>query len=107
MKFCSTDNGIPASFICIALFVTVLFPACDSGPGGPVCGAGPGKPLNLLLITLDTARADHFGCYGSDKVLTPHMDRLAEESALFLNATAAAPLTLPSHASLFTGMYPF
>jgi len=63
-------------------------------------------PLNVVLITLDTLRADHLGCYGAGNVRTPNIDRLAAQGTLFLNATAQAPLTLPSHASLFTGSYP-
>jgi arylsulfatase A-like enzyme/cytochrome c-type biogenesis protein CcmH/NrfG len=61
---------------------------------------------NLLLITLDTTRADRLGCYGYERALTPALDRLAEEGLLFEWAYAPAPLTLPSHASLFTGLYP-
>jgi arylsulfatase A-like enzyme/Tfp pilus assembly protein PilF len=63
--------------------------------------------LNILIITLDTTRADHLGCYGYSGVRTPNMDRLAEEGILFKNATCQTPLTLPSHASIFTGTYPF
>ena len=63
--------------------------------------------LNILFITLDTTRADHLGCYGYDKVETPNIDRLAETGILFKNAICQAPLTLPSHSSIFTGTYPF
>lgn len=69
----------------------------------------PLKPsnLNVLFITLDTTRADHIGCYGYTQAQTPNIDRLAAEGILFQNATAQAPLTLPSHSSIFTGSYPF
>ncbi len=63
--------------------------------------------LNILFITLDTTRADHLGCYGYDRAETPNMDRLAETGILFKNATCQVPFTLPSHASMFTGTYPF
>jgi arylsulfatase A-like enzyme/cytochrome c-type biogenesis protein CcmH/NrfG len=63
-------------------------------------------PINILLITLDTTRADHLGCYGYQNALTPAMDSVAREGVLFERAYATAPLTLPSHASLFTGLYP-
>ena len=63
--------------------------------------------LNILFITLDTTRADHLGCYGYDKIETPNIDRLAETGILFKNAICQAPLTLPSHSSIFTGTYPF
>jgi arylsulfatase A-like enzyme/Flp pilus assembly protein TadD len=61
----------------------------------------------LLIVTLDTTRADHFGYSGSEEVKTPVMDGLAEESLVFLNTTTVVPLTLPAHSSLFTGVYPF
>jgi arylsulfatase A-like enzyme/cytochrome c-type biogenesis protein CcmH/NrfG len=64
------------------------------------------KPLNVVLITVDTLRADRLHAYGYDKVSTPVLDRLAREGALFENAFAQSPLTPPSHASIFTGTYP-
>jgi arylsulfatase len=70
------------------------------------CTAAP-PPLALgLLITADTLRADHLGAYGSDRDLTPNLDKLARESLVFSNAYATAPFTLPSIASLMTGRYP-
>lgn len=62
--------------------------------------------LNVLIITLDTTRADHLGCYGDSQAETPVLDGLADRGLLFEHAYATAPLTLPSHASLFTGLYP-
>ena len=50
---------------------------------------------NLVLITIDTLRADHLGCYGNKKVRTPHLDAIAGESLFFENAVSPAPLTLP------------
>ena len=61
---------------------------------------------NLLLVTIDTLRADRLGCYGSRDVATPTLDRLAGEGALAMDATVHTPLTRPSHVSLFTGRYP-
>jgi Flp pilus assembly protein TadD len=61
---------------------------------------------NLLLITIDTLRADRLGCYGSTRGLTPTLDRLASEGIRFDLALAHAPLTLPSHASILTGKTP-
>lgn len=66
----------------------------------------PGKRPNVLLITLDTTRADHLGCYGYQDIKTPTLDRLAEEGVRFTKVYAAAPITLPSHASILTGTYP-
>ncbi len=62
--------------------------------------------LNLVVVTLDTLRADRLGCYGFRDVATPHMDAIAEEGVVFEQATATAPMTLPSHASIFTGLIP-
>lgn len=64
-----------------------------------------GKP-NVILITLDTTRADHLSCYGYRRKTTPHLDKFAKESLLFRNAYSTASWTLPAHASLFTGLYP-
>jgi len=61
---------------------------------------------NILLITVDTLRADHLGCYGDARAFTPHMDRLAADGVLFEGAETAAPITLPAHASILTGTYP-
>ncbi len=61
---------------------------------------------NVLLITLDTTRADRLGCYGHSAAHTPHLDALAGGGALFERAFAPAPLTLPSHATMLTGLYP-
>ena len=76
--------------------------ACSSA-GGP----GP-KPTarNLVLITIDTLRADHVGAYGYTRGRTSVLDGLANGGALFERAYAAAPITLPSHATLLTGRYP-
>ncbi|HVS17130.1 MAG TPA: sulfatase-like hydrolase/transferase, partial [Planctomycetota bacterium] len=57
-------------------------------------------------MTLDTTRADALGCYGGSPEVTPHLDRLARESVRFDQARSVAPLTLPAHASMFTGLYP-
>jgi len=62
---------------------------------------------NVLIITLDTTRADHLGCYGYDKIKTPHIDSVAREGVLFEEAFSVQPVTLPSHCSIFTGVYPF
>jgi arylsulfatase A-like enzyme/Tfp pilus assembly protein PilF len=65
----------------------------------------PMRP-NVLLVTLDTTRADRLGCYGYAPALTPALDALAARGVLFERAYTPAPLTLPSHASLMTGLYP-
>ncbi len=68
--------------------------------------ADPSCP-NILLVTFDTTRADHIGAYGWRHARTPVFDRLAEEGIRFERVYAPVPLTLPSHATLMTGLYPF
>jgi arylsulfatase A-like enzyme len=63
-------------------------------------------PLNVLLITMDTQRADYLGCYGDSLMTTPHLDELAAGGTIFLEASAQVPMTLPSHMSIFTSTYP-
>jgi arylsulfatase A-like enzyme/Tfp pilus assembly protein PilF len=62
--------------------------------------------LNLVVVTLDTTRADRLGCYGFPGIETPNIDRLARDGVLFEQATATVPLTFPSHSSIFTGLIP-
>jgi len=63
-------------------------------------------PPNLLLITIDTLRADHLGCYGYRSIQTPVIDSLAAEGILYENCIAQSPMTLPSHCTILTGTYP-
>ena len=70
------------------------------------CGAPAPLAKSVLVITIDTLRADHVGAYGAPGARTPTLDMLAREGARFDRAWAPAPITLPSHASLFTGRYP-
>lgn len=78
--------------------------------GGTSCGAreqpAPWRPPDVLLISLDTVRADHLSLYGYSRETTPRIDRFARESIVFERAYAPTPQTLSSHASLFTGLYP-
>jgi tetratricopeptide (TPR) repeat protein len=62
--------------------------------------------LNVLLLTLDTTRADRIGSYGHAKARTPNLDAIARNGVRFANAYAPVPLTLPSHASILTGLTP-
>src|SRR5438105_2744819 len=61
----------------------------------------------IILISVDTLRADHLSCYGWQGRGTPHIDAIAKSGALFSQVNAQVPLTLPSHVSLFTSIYPF
>ena len=63
--------------------------------------------LDVLLVTIDTLRADYLSCYDKTKIETPHIDRLADRGLLFLKAFANNVITLPSHINILTGTYPF
>jgi len=80
--------------------------ASSCGPPGAIRAAAR-TSWNVVVITLDTTRADRLGAYGFPNAGTPTLDRLAHEGVLFEQAETAAPLTLPAHCSLFTGRYPF
>ncbi|MGA1867944.1 MAG: tetratricopeptide repeat protein [bacterium] len=70
-------------------------------------GKRPQNPrYNVLLITIDTLRADHLACYGYTQIKTPHIDGLASGGVLFTQAVTPVPITLPSHTSIMTGQYP-
>ncbi len=73
----------------------------------PPQAEGRGAGFNVLLITLDTTRADHLACYGHPEIATPNIDALARQGTMFTQCTAPAPITLPSHASIMTGTYPY
>jgi len=64
------------------------------------------KDPNFLLITVDTLRADHLGCYGHPRVLTPHMDALAERGIRFSRARCQSNITIPSHLAILSGRFP-
>ena len=87
-------------------------PAADRGAESVDTAHSPAavRPIanghNLLLVTLDTVRTDHLGCYGSTKANTPVLDELAQEGTLFEQAYSPAPMTLPVHATLLSGVLP-
>ncbi len=66
----------------------------------------PGAPRNLLLVSIDTLRSDHLGCYGYAAAQTPRIDALARSGLRFARAATVVPLTLPAHSSLMTGTFP-
>ncbi|MFH1681476.1 MAG: sulfatase-like hydrolase/transferase, partial [Candidatus Eisenbacteria bacterium] len=71
------------------------------------CAPGGRKPpFHLVLVTIDTLREDALGCYGSEAARTPRMDHLAREGIQFADAWVPVPITLPSHATLLSGVYP-
>jgi arylsulfatase A-like enzyme/Flp pilus assembly protein TadD len=87
--------------LCLTLSVSAANP-----PRASKAQAVRPKPPNIVLITLDTTRADRMGFLGSDRGLTPNLDLLAKQSVVFTRAYAQVPLTTPSHAALLTGTYP-
>ena len=93
MRWC-----IEASFL--VLFAGLL--ACDGGDDG--LAAAPGAP-DIVLIVIDTARADRFSFMGYPRATTPRIDGLAAQGIAFTNAHSTSSWTVPSHASLFTGLY--
>ena len=78
----------------------LLVSACGGG------GASAGRPWNVLLVTFDTTRADHIGCYGNERIQTPTLDGLAKDGVRFARALSAVPITEPSHSTIITGRYP-
>lgn len=68
--------------------------------------AAPGRPRHVLLISLDTLRPDFLSCYGAERETSPALDALAARGVRFSDASSAAPWTLPSHTTMFTGLYP-
>ena len=79
-----------------------------AGCGSPSTPARPAQqtPRHLVVVTIDTLRADRLGAYGNTTVPTPNFDRLAREGVRAVDATTHVPITRPSHASLFTARYP-
>src|SRR5688572_5072364 len=82
------------TYLVLFLFLTAASVASSEAP-------------DVVVITIDTLRADRIGVYGYAKASTPVLDGLAREGVLFKNAVSHVPLTRPSHASLFTGLFPF
>jgi len=87
--------------ICLALFLTVLPISAQPAPS-----RGSRKP-SIILISIDTLRADHLSCYSPSAPKTPNIDKIAQGGTLFSAVNSQVPLTLPSHVSMFTSSYPF
>jgi arylsulfatase A-like enzyme len=94
---------IPAARILVAALLVAAGVGCGRN------GAPPPAPASrpaLILVTLDTFRADHLGCAGHPAVRTPHLDALARGAAMWTDAVSAIPLTTPSHATILSGLTP-
>jgi arylsulfatase A-like enzyme len=94
-----------ALLVLLAGFLSACDEPVKDGPGA--AGSDTPRTPNLLLITLDTTRADALGAYGQRLPASPHIDALAREGVLFEQATTSNPETLPAHATLLTGKWPF
>jgi len=88
------------SSVCLALLLGVL-----SSCGGSKA-RDDGTVRHLLLVSIDTLRADHVGCYGGKPGITPNLDRLAATGIRFTDTVSPCPLTLPSHSTMLTGTIP-
>ncbi|MGH0028800.1 MAG: sulfatase [Myxococcota bacterium] len=110
---CLWTGVLAASLVCFA--------GCGTEPADPTPGpaAGSGalssadparevrpRPRVVILVSIDTLRADHLGAYGYDRPTSPVIDALAREGAVFEDANSTAPWTVPAHASILTGLYP-
>jgi choline-sulfatase len=87
------------------LALVILLPGLLGMLGCTKGSAPPSRP-NLVLVTLDTVRADHLGCYGDSQAITPALDGLAAEGLRFTSASSTVPLTLPSHTTILSGLLP-
>jgi arylsulfatase A-like enzyme/Flp pilus assembly protein TadD len=96
--------GIALLHVGLAVASLLLLSSCTHR--NKAVPAGESQRPNVVLVTIDTLRADRLGCYGNSKIETPHLDGIARSGTLFENAVSHSPLTPPSHASMFTGMYP-
>jgi arylsulfatase A-like enzyme/tetratricopeptide (TPR) repeat protein len=88
------------------ILALVVAAACGRSPSGVLQSTGSLRGANVLLVTIDTLRRDRVGAYGNASGLTPTIDRLAAAGKRFTHALTPAPLTLPAHASILTGLSP-
>ena len=97
-------RGRVSGAVLSAVVVVAALAGCAAEPEG--AGAAAERPRSLLLLTLDTTRADHLEPYGAPVGASPALAGLARQGVTFERATAVSPLTLPTHATLLTGLYP-
>src|SRR5215470_4999184 len=111
----NSDGGTSASFNCVTRSIRS---ACCTPPRSDAAATASGIAAHersslvssawapVVLISIDTLRADHLPAYGYRSVDTPHLDALRRDAILFRNAYAHCPMTLPSHLSMLTGLLP-
>lgn len=88
-----------SALLALPLLGAALFVSCRSGPR-------PSLPRTVVLVSIDTLRTDHLGCYGYPRPTSPNLDAFASGALVFEDVTSPSPWTLPAHASLLTGVYP-
>jgi arylsulfatase A-like enzyme len=91
-------GSIPAALLAALISMTLY--ACTGNDEARV-------PANVILITMDTMRADHMSCYGYERHTSPRMDAFADSATFYTRSMASSPWTVPTHASLFSGRDPF
>ena len=106
MSWCPASEGSARRAAAgLGVLLGALLTACGGDPSAPARGPWPEAPV--VVISIDTLRADRLPIYGYDGVATPALDALAVDSLIFDEAYTSAPLTLPAHASMFTGVHPY
>jgi arylsulfatase A-like enzyme/Flp pilus assembly protein TadD len=102
----SRDRKIPGKRPFVSIHLLLCIAIAGAFPAYGTADNARAEGMNLLVITLDTMRADRIGAYGYEKADTPHLDDLAKNGVIFTDCYSPVPLTLPAHCSLFTGRYP-
>jgi arylsulfatase A-like enzyme len=97
-------HGVRAPLPTAAILASLVILSCHEPTSVPAPAACPG--CNVVVISMDTLRADHVGAYGYTRPTTPNVDRLAEDSLVFERAISQSAWTRPAHISMFTGLYP-
>src|SRR6266702_2684923 len=92
--------SLPRGLLCVFCLLASAMAGTTTPP------PAKSQPPNVILITLDTTRADRMGFLGSKRGLTPNLDALARQSVVFTRAYSQVPLTTSSHATILTGTYP-
>jgi sulfatase-like protein len=93
---CSVNFQFPVRGVVLLVAAQFLVSSCSAGSNAPPATTTP-TAKHLVLVTIDTLRADRVGAYGNTSVSTPNIDRVAQQGAIALHASAHVPLTRPSH----------
>ena len=89
-----------------AVLPALCVAACAGDPGYGPATVESYRPAPLVVVTIDTLRADRLGCYGYFRDTSPYIDRFSREAVLYESAITLMPTTLPAHTALWTSMYP-